>query len=91
MSAEQGLDLASLDVEDLLGVFIGVLSGKALEHMGVPIKEGEEPEKDLRRASVAINSMSCLVDQLEPLVTEEAAKQYRSLVGDLQLSYVRVS
>ena len=91
MSAEQGLDLASLDVEDLLGVFIGVLSGKALEHMGVPIKEGEEPEKDLRRASVAINSMSCLVDQLEPLVTEEVVKQYRSLVGDLQLNYVRVS
>ena len=91
MSTEQGLDLASLDVEDLLGVFIGVLSGKALEHMGVPIKEGEEQEKDLRRASVAINSMSCLVDQLEPLVSEEAAKQYRSLVGDLQLSYVRVS
>jgi len=85
------LDLASLDIEDLLGVFIGVLSGKALEHMGVPIKEGEEPKKDLRRASVAINSMSCLVDQLEPLVSEEAAKQYRSLVGDLQLSYVRVS
>ncbi len=85
------MDLASLDIEDLLGVFIGVLSDKALEHMGVPVKEGEEPEKDLRRASVAINSMSCLVDQLEPLVTEEAAKQYRSLVGDLQLSYVRVS
>ena len=91
MSAEQGVDLASLDIEDLLDIFIGVLSGKALEHMGVPIKEGEEPEKDLRRASVAINSMSCLVDQLEPLVSEEAAKQYRSLVGDLQLSYVRVS
>jgi len=91
MFAEQELDLASLDVEDLLGVFIGVLSGKALEHMGVPIKEGEEPEKDLRRASVAINSMSCLVDQLEPLVAEEVVKQYRSLVGDLQLSYVRVS
>jgi hypothetical protein len=91
MSAEQGVDLASLDVEDLLGVFIGLLSGKALEHMGVPIKEGEEPGKDLRRASVAINSMSCLVDQLEPLVSEEAAKQYRSLVSDLQLSYVRVS
>lgn len=68
-----------------------MLSGKALEHMGVPIKEGEKPEKDLRRASVAINSVSCLVDQLEPLVSEEAAKQYRSLVGDLQLNYVRVS
>jgi len=91
MSAERGLDLANLDIEELLGIFIGVLSGKALEHMGVPIKEGEEPEKDLRRASVAINSMSCLVDQLEPLVAEDVTKQYRSLVSDLQLSYVRVS
>ena len=91
MSAEQGVDLASLDIEDLLDIFIGVLSGKALEHMGVPIKEEEEPEKDLRRASVAINSMSCLVDQLEPLVAEDVTKQYRSLVSDLQLSYVRVS
>jgi hypothetical protein len=91
MSAEQGLDLASLGVEDLLALFIGVLSGKALEHMGLPVKEGEEPEKDLTRASVAINSMSCLIDQLEPLVSEEIVKQYRSLVGDLQLNYVRVS
>jgi len=91
MSEEQGLDLSSLGVEDLLALFIGVLSGKALEHMGLPVKEDEEQEKDLVRASAAINSMSCLVDQLEPLVSEEIIKQYRSLVGDLQLNYVRVS
>jgi hypothetical protein len=91
MSAEQGLDLASLGVEDLLALFIGVFSGKALEHMGLTAKEGEEPDKDLTRASVAINSINCLVDQLEPLVSEEVVKQYRSLVGDLQLNYVRVS
>ena len=91
MSAEQGLDLSSLDMEDLIGIFVGVLSGKALEHMGLPVKEGEEPEKDLKRASVAINTMSCLVDQLEPLVDEDVAKRYRSLVSDLQLNYVRIS
>ena len=91
MSAEQGLDLSSLDIEDLIGIFVGVLSGKALEHMGLPVKEGEEPEKDLTLASVAINSMSCLVDQLEPLVDEDVAKRYRSLVSDLQLNYVRIS
>ena len=91
MSAEQGLDLSSLDIEDLIGIFVGVLSGKALEHMGLPVKEGEEPEKDLTRASVAINSMSCLVDQLGPLVDEDVAKRYRSLVSDLQLNYVRIS
>jgi hypothetical protein len=91
MSEEQELDLASLGVEDLLTLFIGLLSGKALEHMGLPVKEGEEPEKDLRRASAAINSMSCLVDQLEPLVSEETVKRYRSLVSDLKLNYVRVS
>jgi len=91
MSAEKGLDLSSLEIEDLLGVFIGLLSGKALEYMEVPVKEGEEPEKDLRRASVAINSVSSLVDQLEPMISDEVAKRYRSLVSDLQLSYVRVS
>ncbi len=85
------MDLAKFDVEDLLGVFIGVLSGKALEHMGFPNKEGDIPEKDLRRASVAINAMSCIVDQLEPLVAEDVTGRYRSLVSDLQLSYVRVS
>ncbi len=83
--------MASLGVEELLALFIGVLSGKALEYMGISVKEGEEQDKDLRRASVAINSMSCLVDQLEPLVSEEAVQQYRSLVSDLQLNYVRVS
>ena len=91
MSEEQGLDLSSLDVEDMLALFIGVLSGKALEHMGLPVKEDEKPEKDLVRASAAINSMSYLVDQLEPLVSEEIIKQYRSLVRALQLNYVRVS
>ena len=91
MSAEQGLDLSSLDIEDLIGIFVGVLSGKALEHMGLPVKEGAEPKKDLKRASVAINTMSCLIDQLEPLVDEDVAKRYRSLVSDLQLNYVRIS
>ncbi len=91
MTAEQGLDLSSLDIEDLIGIFVGVLSGKALEHMGLPVKEGKKPEKDLKRASVAINSMSCLVDQLEPLVDEDVAKRYRSLVSDIQLNYVRIS
>ena len=91
MSEEQSLDLTSLSVEDLLALFIGLLSSKALEHMGLPFKDGEEPEKDLKRASVAINSMSSLVDQLEPLVSDETVKQYRSLVSDLQLNYVRVS
>ena len=91
MSAEQGLDLSSLDIEDLIGIFVGVLSGKALEHMGLPVKEGEEPKKDLKRASVAINTMNCLIDQLEPLVDEDVAKRYRSLVSDIQLNYVRIS
>ena len=90
MSTEQQVDMSLLSIEDLLSIFIGILSSKALEHMGVPIKEGDEPKKDLRKASIAINSMSCLVDQLEPLVAKEITKQYRSLVSDLQLSYVKL-
>ena len=91
MSEEQGIDLTQLEVEDLIGVFIGLLSGKALNYMGIPLKEGDTPEKDLTKASVAINSITCLIDQAEPIAPEGTIKQYRALLGDLQLNYVRAS
>ncbi|MBN2336653.1 hypothetical protein JXL21_13935 [Candidatus Bathyarchaeota archaeon] len=91
MSEEQGLDLTLLEVEDLIGFFIGLLSRKALNHMGIPLKEGDTPEKDLTKASVAINCITCLTDQAEPITPEETMKQYRALIGDLQLNYVRAS
>ena len=86
--SEQGaVNLGDLEVEGVLGLFIGLLSEKALRYLGV--SEKEENAKDLNRASVAINSINCIIDQIGELIPEEVVDQYRSLLSELQLHYVR--
>jgi len=84
----QSYDLRDLDVDQLLRFFIGVLAGKALEYLGAQAKEGVEPVKDLKRAKVAVDSVSALIDQLAALAPEDEVKQLRGLLSDLQLSFV---
>jgi hypothetical protein len=87
MSEPKAVNLGDLEVEGLLSVFIGLLSEKALGYLGLP--EKEETVKDMKRASVAINSILSLIDQIGPLIPEEAVDQYRSLLSELQIEYVR--
>lgn len=89
MSEKEAVNLSSLEVEGLLSVFIGLLSEKALRYLGLPLKEVDEPVRDLKRASIAINSINGLIEQIELLIPEEAVKQYRSLLSELQIQYVR--
>lgn len=84
----QSYDLKDLEVDQLLRFFIGALAGKALEHLGTPVKEGAEPVKDMRKAKVAIDSVSALIDQLTVLAPEDEVKQLKGLLSDLQLSFV---
>ncbi|MFH2109827.1 MAG: DUF1844 domain-containing protein [Candidatus Bathyarchaeota archaeon] len=84
----QSYDLKYLEVDQLLRFFIGALAGKALDYLGAPVKEDAEPVKDLRRAKVAIDSVSVLVDQLAALASEDEVNQLRGLLSDLQLSFV---
>ena len=84
----QSYDLKDLEVDQLLRFFIGALAGKAVEYLGAQAKEGIKPVKDLRRAKVAIDSVSALVDQLAALAPEGEVKQLRGLLSDLQLSFV---
>lgn len=86
-SEQEAVNLGDLEIEGLLGLFIGLLSEKALRYLGVT--EKEENVRDLKRASVAINSISRIIDQLEALAPEEIVDQYRSLLSELQLQYVR--
>ena len=89
MSDTEALNINNLEIEDLLSVFIGILSGKALRYLGIQLKEGEELEKDLKRASTAIDSISCLIEQVEVFLTEESMKHYRSLLSNLQIQYAK--
>ena len=86
------LDLSALDLDQLLGLFVGILSAKAWQHMGLRLTPGkEEAEKDLVKAAAAIDCITVMVDKLAPRLPEGELAGLRSLVADLQINYARQS
>ncbi len=88
----QPLDLKALDIDQLLGLVIGILSAKTWQYMGLRLPPGkEEAEKNLVKAAAAIDCISVMVDKLAPRLPEEELAAMRSLVADLQINYARQS
>ncbi len=86
----QPLDLTALDIDQLLGLFIGILSAKTWQYMGLRLTPGkEEAEKDLVKAAAAIDCITVMVDKLAPRLPEEELASLRALVADLQINYAR--
>ena len=88
--APPALNLTALELEQLMGLFVGILSAKAWQYMGLRVAPGkEEAEKDLAKAATAIDCVSYVVDRLAPSVTEEELSGLRSMLADLQINYAR--
>jgi hypothetical protein len=88
----QPVDLTAFELEQLLGLFAGILTAKAWQYMGLRLAPGkEEVEKDLVKASSAIDCVSFMVDRLAPSLPEAEASNLRSMVADLQINYARQS
>lgn len=87
----QQVDLLDLNIDSILSFFIGVLSTKALQYLGLPVNKSEESEKDLEKARLAIDTTIILVEKLEPLTNEEEKKQLRQVISNLQFSFLRES
>jgi hypothetical protein len=85
------IELLDLEIEDLLGFIIGLTSTKAIQYLGVAIKPEQISEKDLKRARVAIDTTSLLIEQLDPYLNEDEKKQYKQMLSNLQISYVKES
>ena len=86
----QALDLTALELDQLLGIFISLLSAKAWQYMGVRLTPGkEEAEKDLVKAAAAIDCVTVLVDKVAPFIEDEDVGKLRSMIADLQLNYAR--
>ncbi len=91
-SGPQAVDLMALDLDQLLSLFIGLLSAKAWQYMGLRLTPGkEEAEKDMARASAVIDCVSYLAEKAVHYMPEEEAGRLRALVTDLQLNYARQS
>lgn len=85
-------DITSLDTYSLMGLFIGLLSAKAWETMGLRVKPGTDKiEKDFDQAKAAIDTIDFLVQKLKSRIPESEGSRLEGLVGDLKLNFVRVS
>ena len=85
-------DVTSLDTYSLIGLFIGLLSAKAWETMGLRVKPGTDKiEKDFDQARIAIDTVDFLVQKLKSRIPEAERSRLESMVGDLKLNFVRAS
>jgi len=90
MSESKPLDPSTLELEQLFGLLIGLLSGKAWEYMGLRLPQGKsEPEKDLVKASITIDTIEFMVEKLVPTMSQVEAERIRGMVSDLKLNYAK--
>jgi len=88
----QTFDLTALDLDQILGLFAGILATKAWQYMGYRLAPGKEDvERDLAKATAAIDCVSFLVDRLAPSLPEAEAGRLRAMVADLQINYAKLT
>lgn len=88
----QAVDLTALDIDQLLGLFIGILAAKAWQYMGLRLApDKKEAEKDLAKAATAIDCAALLTDKLAPSLPEAEARRLRAIITDLQINYAKQS
>jgi hypothetical protein len=86
----QAVDLTALEIDQLIGLFIGILSAKAWQYMGIRLTPGKsEAENDMGKASMAIDCVVFLTEKIAPNLSAEEARRLRDIVADLQINYVK--
>jgi hypothetical protein len=82
------VDISLLDINQLIEVFVMLLSEKAWRYIGLRIDpRTNKIEKDLAKAHVAIDCIVSLVDRIEPSIDSSETERLRRLITDLQLNY----
>ncbi|MBD3173374.1 DUF1844 domain-containing protein [Candidatus Bathyarchaeota archaeon] len=87
----QQIDLLDLEIEEIFRFFIGLTSNKALQYLGISLKEGETVEKDLVRSRLAIDITDYLVKKMDPYLEDEEETHLKQMVSNLQFTYFRES
>jgi len=85
-------DITSLDTYVLLNLFVGILATKAWQHLGLRTISGSNTVKqDLVQASVSIDCISFLINQLKDKIPVEDSKHQQKLLTDLQMNFARIA
>jgi hypothetical protein len=86
------VDVASLDVYSLLGLFVGIVAEKAWQTLGLRTKPGtDKVETDFDQARVAIDTVGFFAEKLRLRMSEDEKRRLEGLVADLKLNYVRLT
>jgi hypothetical protein len=86
------VDIASLDVYSLLGLFVGLVSEKAWQTLGLRTQPGtDKVETDFNQARVAIDTVAFIVEKLQTRLPDDERRHLEGLVADLKLNYVRLT
>ena len=82
------VDISSLDINQLVEVFVMLLSEKAWRYIGLRVDpRTNKIDKDLSKAHVAINCIISLVEEIEPNIDNAEKERLRRLITDLQINY----
>lgn len=77
------------DVREYMVEFLMMLRSLAAIRLGlIPNPANGRPEKDLEQARIAIDTITFLVQQLEPSIAPQERLPLRAMVSDLRLRYV---
>jgi hypothetical protein len=85
-------ELRPLDVYAVLHVCIAQLASVAWQQLGLqadPITK--EVHKDIPQARIAVDAVALLFDKLAPQLQGQEARDYRNLLTDLRLNFVKQS
>lgn len=86
----QQFDLTALDIDQILGLFIGILVAKAWQYMGLRLAPGKKDvEKDMVRAAMAIDCVSFMADKIIPSLPDTEASNLRAVITDLKINYAK--
>jgi hypothetical protein len=87
----QQVDLLDLSIDSIISFFIGVLSTKSFQYLGLQLKNGQKSEKDLEKARFGIDIVTILVEKLEPFLDEEEKKHLRQVLSNLHFTFLHES
>lgn len=84
------VDMTVLEIEQLAGLFIGIIAAKSWQYMGLRLAPGKsETSKNMAKASIAIDCASCLADKIVPLMGDSEAGSLRAMITDLKINYAK--
>ena len=88
-TAGEAEKVTALDVYSVLRICVAQLAGIAWQMMGLqPDPFTNTMRKDITQARVAIDAIAALIEQLRPHLYGQEAKDYQTLLTDLQLNFV---